>query len=59
MTQAALVKKLGVSRPRIAEIEAHKPTTSFDTLIPAYFAVGGTSEEFAALVKQTDQSISR
>ncbi len=58
MTQAALARKLGLSRPRIAEIEARKPSTSFDNLIPAFFAVGGTSEEFAQLVKRTDESMS-
>jgi len=57
MTQAALAKILGLSRPRIAEIEARKPNTSFDNLIPVFFAVGGTSEEFAELVKKTDESM--
>ena len=58
LTQADLAKRASVARPRIAEIEAFRPQTSFDTILPVYFAVGGTAAEFAAFVLATDQSIS-
>lgn len=57
LTQAALAKRAGMARPRIAEVEASRPQTSFDTILPVYFAVGGTSAEFADLVRATDQSM--
>jgi len=57
MIQVALSRTPGVFWPRIAEIEAHKPTTRFDTPIPADFAVGGISKQLARLVKTTNQSM--
>ena len=58
LTQAALAKRLGVSRPRIAEIEAKKPSVSLDSLFPAFWAVGGTTAELLAIVRRTDDSAS-
>ena len=58
LTQAALAKRAGMARPRIAEIEACRPQTSFDTILPVYFAAGGTAAEFADLVRATDRSMS-
>ena len=57
LTQAALAKRLGVARPRIAEIEARKPQVSFDSLLPAFWAVGGTTTELIAIVQRTDDSM--
>jgi len=54
LTQAALAKRLGVARPRIAEIEGHKKHVSLDALIPAFFAAGGTSRELSEIISATD-----
>lgn len=58
MTQAALAKKLGVSPPRIVEIESSRPSTTLDTLITTFFAVGGTGVELGEMARHTDQSMS-
>ena len=58
MTQATLAKKLGVSQPRIVEIESSKPNTTLDALIAAFFAVGGTGVELGEIARQTDESMS-
>lgn len=43
MSQAALAKKLGVSRARILELKRVGAQPTLDRLIPAFFAVGGTT----------------
>lgn len=58
LTQAALAKRLGVARPRIAEMEAFRPEVSLDALIPAFFASGGTTEQLCQIVRRTDKSMS-
>ena len=59
LTQAEVAQRLGISRTRVAEFESvnHEPT--LDSLIPAFFAVGGTSDQLCAIVKETDNAMSR
>ncbi len=58
MTQAALAKRLGVSRPRIVELESVEREPTLDSLMAAFFAVGGTTERLCQIVKRTDESMS-
>lgn len=58
LTQAALAKRLGTARTRIAELEGSNPDVTLDSLVPAFFASGGTAEQLCAIVRQTDRSMS-
>lgn len=59
LTQAEVAKRVGISRTRIAEMESinHEPT--LDSLIPVFFAAGGTTDQLCAIVKRTDEAMSR
>ncbi len=59
LTQAEVAKRLGVSRTRVAEFESVNHESTFDSLIPAFFAVGGTSDQLCAIIKDTDLAMSR
>ena len=59
LTQAEVAKRLEVSRTRIAEMESNGHIPTFDSLIPAFFAVGGTVDQFCAIMRQTDGCMER
>ena len=51
MTQAALARKMKVSQPRIPAIESGV-SASLETLLHAFLAAGGTTENIADLLRQ-------
>ncbi len=59
LTQKQLAKHLGVSQPRIAELESVEKEPTLDSLLPAYFAVGGTSSQLCEIIRRTDESMNR
>ncbi len=59
LTRKQLAKHLGVSQPRIAELESVEKEPTLDSLLPAYFAVGGTSSQLCEIIRRTDESMNR
>lgn len=59
MTQAQLAKRLEVSRPRIVELESVEREPTFDSLLAAFFAVGGTTDRLCQIVRRTDKAMNR
>ncbi len=59
MTQGELARRLETSQPKIARLEspAHEPT--LDSLVPAFFAAGGTVAQLCKLIHQTDEAVGR
>ena len=58
LTQVELAKRLGVSQPRVAALESVEREPTLDALLPAFFAVGGTSAQLCEIVRRTDESMS-
>lgn len=59
LTQVELAKRLAVSQPRMAMLESVEKEPTLNSLLPAFFAAGGTSAQLCEIVKRTDDSMSR
>lgn len=57
LTQTELARRLGVSQPRVAALESVEREPTLDALLPAFFAVGGTSAQLCEIVRRTDDSM--
>ncbi|MCI0488986.1 MAG: helix-turn-helix domain-containing protein [Blastocatellia bacterium] len=53
LSQIALAERIGSSQSRVAKIEAGDPSVSFDLLIRAALAAGGSKEELAKAIVTT------
>ena len=51
LTQTEVARILQSSQSRVAKMEAGDPSVSLDLLIRSHFALGGTTEELAELIR--------
>ena len=54
LTQAEFAKRLGVKQPQAAKLESANPSTTLDTLVGAFFVLGGTGADLARIAHELD-----
>ena len=57
MTQAQLANSLGVATPRITEMESGREGVSLDAMFAAFFSLGGTGADLAAIGARVDSLV--